>query len=150
MFSFDREYFKSCFEQLVNVPSPTGYYVKANPVLKEMANKLGYEMTFDNKNTAYITVDGQDNSNTVLVGAQMDTLGLIVRRIDSDGKIRVRQLGGVNFHSFEGETVKGEKFMEFYPNEESVKAIVINLFYKERFYVLRSKSFRQFKTAQSW
>ena len=100
-----KDYFCSCFKELVNVPSPTGYYVKANPVIKEMAEKLGYEVTFDNKNTAYITVDGIDNSKTVLVGAHMDTLGLIVRRIDSDGKIRVRQLGGVNFHSIEGETV---------------------------------------------
>ena len=104
-YTLDKKYFCDTFKRLVEVPSPTGYYVKGNPELVKIAEEIGYDVTFDNRNTAYITVDGEDNSKTVLVGAHMDTLGLIVRRIDSDGKIRVRQLGGVNFHSLEGETV---------------------------------------------
>ena len=104
-YTFDKKYFCDTFKRLVEVPSPTGYYVKANPALVKMAEEIGYSVTFDNKNTAYITLDGQDNSKTVLVGAHMDTLGMIVRKIDSDGKIRVRQLGGVSYQSYEGETV---------------------------------------------
>ncbi|MBR5872820.1 MAG: M20/M25/M40 family metallo-hydrolase, partial [Oscillospiraceae bacterium] len=34
-----------------------------------------------------------------------DTLGMVIRTIDPNGMIRVRQLGGVNFSSYEGETV---------------------------------------------
>lgn len=104
-YTFDKKYFCDTFKRLVEVPSPTGYYVKANPVLVKMAEEIGYSVTFDNKSTAYITLDGQDNSKTVLVGAHMDTLGMVVRRIDADGKIRVRQLGGVSYQSYEGETV---------------------------------------------
>ena len=104
-YTFDKKYFCDTFKRLVEVPSPTGYYVKANPVLVKIAEEIGYSVTFDNRNTAYITLDGEDNSKTVLVGAHMDTLGMIVRRIDADGKIRVRQLGGVSYQSFEGETV---------------------------------------------
>ena len=38
----------------------------------------------------------------------------------------------VDIYSFEGETVSGEKFMEFYPYEDSVKDIAVKLFYKEK------------------
>lgn len=103
--NFDPMYTVSCFEKIVNVPSPVGYFRDMNPVIEEMAASLGYEVSYDMKSTAYITLEGCDNSKTVMVGAHLDTIGLIVRRIDSDGMIRVRQLGGINFSSIEGETV---------------------------------------------
>ena len=104
-FNFDIEFFKGCFKKVIDVPSPVGYYVKLNPVLEKMAEELGERVTYDNKSTAYITLDGEDNSKTVLVGAHADTLGLMVRTIDANGMIRVRQLGGVNYANLEGETV---------------------------------------------
>ncbi|MBR5858613.1 MAG: M42 family metallopeptidase [Clostridia bacterium] len=104
-FKFDLEYFKSCFADIVSVPSPVGYYVKMNPVLERYASTFGYTVTYDNKSTAYITIDGEDNDKTVMVGAHADTLGMVVRCVDADGKIRVRQLGGVNYANLEGETV---------------------------------------------
>ncbi len=104
-YNFDISFTLDCFKEIVSVPSPVGYYVQMNPVIADIAQRFGYSVTFDNRSTAYITVDGEDNSKTVMVGAHLDTLGMVVRRVDSDGMIRVRQLGGVNFHSLEGETV---------------------------------------------
>ncbi len=104
-YNYDPMYTVSCFEKIVNVPSPVGYFRDMNPIIEEIASTLGCDVTYDNKYTAYITLDGQDNSKTVMVGAHLDTIGLIVRRIDKDGMIRVRQLGGINFSSIEGETV---------------------------------------------
>lgn len=104
-YKFDSEYIISCFKELVEVPSPVGYYVQMNPVIERIAAEFGQKVTYDNKNTAYITLEGQDNSKTIMVGAHLDTIGLIVRRIDANGMIRVRQLGGVNYNSLEGETV---------------------------------------------
>lgn len=104
-YAFDKELIISCFKELVEIPSPVGYYVQMNPKIGEIAARYGKTVTYDNKSTAYITLDGEDNSKTVLVGAHLDTLGLVVRRIDANGMIRVRQLGGVNYHSLEGETV---------------------------------------------
>lgn len=104
-YTFDERFTVSCFRELVNVPSPVGYYVQMNPVIERYAAAFGFPVTYDNKSTAYITLDGHDNSKTVMIGAHLDTLGLIVRHIDADGMIRVLQLGGVNFHSLEGETV---------------------------------------------
>ena len=104
-YNFDLDFFKSCFERIINVPSPVGYYVKLNLVLEVLAKEFGESVTYDNKSTAYITLDGEDNSKTVLIGAHADTLGLMVRTIDNNGMIRVRQLGGVNYANLEGETV---------------------------------------------
>ena len=104
-YNFDPMFTIECFKNIVNVPSPVGYYEQMNPVIERYAKMFGYDVTYDNKSTAYITIDGEDNSKTVMIGAHLDTIGLIVRRIDPDGMIRVRNLGGINFSNIEGETV---------------------------------------------
>ena len=101
----DTQYILDTFRTLVNTPSPVGYYREINPVVAQIAKELGYEVTCDNRNTVYITVDGQDNSKTVMIGGHLDTLGFVVRRIDDDGMIRIRNLGGVSHTSMESETV---------------------------------------------
>lgn len=104
-YNVDKEYLINCFKTIVNTPSPVGYYVKLNPVLEKLAKELGLSVTYDNRSTAYITLDGEDNSKTVLIGAHVDTLGLVVKCIESNGMLSVRKMGGVNFASIEGETV---------------------------------------------
>lgn len=101
----DREYIKNCFRDFVNTPSPVSYYDEILPVLERYAGEFDCPVTYDRKRTGYITLDGEDNSKTVMVGAHLDTLGAIVRKIEADGTIRVRPLGGVCFQSIEGETM---------------------------------------------
>ncbi len=71
-----------------------------------MAAELDLTVTYDNKSTAYITIDGEDNSRGVLVGAHADTIGLVVRGVDPCGWLRVRRLGGICMPAIEGETVR--------------------------------------------
>ncbi len=104
-FTVDTEYLLERLEELVNTPSPVGYYVEMNPLLERYAAELGLSVEFDHRSTAYITLEGEDNSKTILVGAHADTLGLMVRKIDKDGAIRVRNLGGINYCNLEGESV---------------------------------------------
>lgn len=101
----DKEYLVKCLETLINTPSPVSYYEEILPVVEKLAGEFGYEVTYDRKHTAYITLGGEDNSKTVMIGGHLDTLGMIVRRIDEDGMIRIRQLGGLSYTSLEGETV---------------------------------------------
>jgi len=104
-YNIDKEYLLGCLRDIIAVPSPVGYYVKINPLLEEYAAKLGHTVTYDNRKTAYITLDGEDNSKTVVIGAHADTLGMMVHKIDGNGMIRIRAIGGINFSSIEGETV---------------------------------------------
>lgn len=104
-FEINEQYLLKCFERIVNTPSPVGYYAKLNPVLEQLADDLGFHVTYDRRGTPYITLEGHDNSKTVMIGAHADTVGMVVRKVDANGMLRVRQLGGVSFSSMEGETV---------------------------------------------
>ena len=98
-------YLLQTMQKLLETPSPTGYYVKIKPVLEELAGALGYTVTYDNRDTAYITVEGEDPSKTVCVSSHADTLGFMVRAINGDGTLRIRALGGINYANVEGENV---------------------------------------------
>ncbi len=104
-YNHDEQFNLDCLRELINTPSPVGYDILMNPVLERYAAMFGLAVTYDNKGTAYITVEGHDNSKTVMVSTHLDTLGLVVRRIEPDGTLRVRNMGALNFHSAEGETV---------------------------------------------
>lgn len=103
-YNIDKEYFGNFFSHIVKIPSPTGYYRKLNPALEQYAAELGLAMTYDNKSTAYIRIPGEDPEKTVQIIAHADTIGFMVRSIDGDGTLRVRNVGGVNYQSAEGET----------------------------------------------
>ena len=98
-------YLTDVMRRLIEVPSPTGYYAEMKPLIEELAAELGYAVTYDNRDTAYITLEGRDPSKTVCVSTHADTLGLMVRGINADGTLRVRALGGINYANIEGENV---------------------------------------------
>lgn len=102
----DQAYLISMLKQFLNTPSPVGFYVKMKPVLEQAAAELGYRVSYDNRDTAYITVLGEDPSKTVCVSAHADTLGMMVRGINADGTLRFRGLGGMIYVSTEGENVR--------------------------------------------
>lgn len=103
--TIDTSYLLQTMQKLIETPSPTGYYVKIKPVLEKLAKALGYSVTYDNRDTAYITVPGEDTSKTVCVSSHVDTLGFMVRGINGDGTLRIRALGGINYSNVEGENV---------------------------------------------
>lgn len=104
-FQPDMTYFLECFQRVVDTPSPVGFYKLLNPILEQEAEKLGVCITYDRRGTPYLTLEGRDNSKTVMIGAHSDTVGFVIRRIDANGMIRVRNVGGINYASCEGETV---------------------------------------------
>lgn len=103
--NIDTVFIMNTLKKLIQVPSPMGYYEKMKPVLEACAAELGYAVSYDNRDTAYIRVAGKDPSKTVCIGAHADTLGLMVRGINADGTLRLRPLGGLNFSNVEGEYV---------------------------------------------
>lgn len=104
-FTVDESYLLDTFQTIVNTPSPVGYSLRMNPVLEKIAAALGLEVTYDNRSAAYIRLEGEDASKTVLVTSHCDTLGLMVRDIAPDGTLLFRSLGGGSHHSIEGESV---------------------------------------------
>lgn len=101
----DEERLLSVMKELIETPSVVGYYPQIHQVLEEMAAEMGFDVEYDRRHTAYIKVPGLNHDKTVCVGAHLDTIGMVVRAIEDNGWLAVRNLGGVNFHSLEGENV---------------------------------------------
>ena len=90
--NIDKKELVELCEEFINVPSPVSYYEEVGALLEKKAAEFGYEVTYDRKRTAYITLEGEDNSKTVCMGAHLDTIGLVVRHIDDNGHLIVRQV----------------------------------------------------------
>lgn len=88
---------------LLETPSPVGYYPLIDRTLEEMLLPYGYEVLYDHRHTAYVKVKGENSSYTKMFGAHFDEIGLIVKSIEENGWLAVRNLGGINFSSLEGE-----------------------------------------------
>ena len=101
----DTSFLIDTMRRLIQTPSPVGYYAETKPLLEEYAKNLGYPIAYDNRDTAYISVIGEDKSKTVCVSAHADTLGFMVRGVNADGTLRLRAVGGINFANVEGENV---------------------------------------------
>ena len=105
MLEMNRKFLVETMKELIEVPSTVSYYDEIHPYLETKAKALGYDVFYDHKRTAYVKLEGKDTSKTVCIGAHVDTIGLIVRSINPDGTLRVRELGGLNYQSVEGESV---------------------------------------------
>lgn len=93
----------STIENLVTIPSPTGYTDKIISFIKNELEILGYNTVVTNKGALYVTVKGEDTSKERFVTAHVDTLGGMVKYIKSDGRLAIDLVGGFSYNSIEGE-----------------------------------------------
>lgn len=90
-------------EQLVNIHSPSGYTDAAVDYLREELGRLGYGLEQTEKGGVYVSVKGNGSKDTLGVAAHVDTLGAMVRSINSDGTIRFTSVGSYLMASVNGE-----------------------------------------------
>ena len=114
----DEKYIMAVMEALIETPSPVGYYEECTPLLLKYLKDMHLTPYTDERHTVYALIEGEDTSRTVLVGAHMDTLGLQVHQILPDGTMTVRNLGGNNLSSLDGEkmflkTLDGQTYTGF-------------------------------------
>lgn len=95
------DYIIRTLEKLVNIPSPSGYTKEVMEFVKAEAEGFGYTSQFSHKGGLIISAEGK-NSETVGLSAHVDTLGAMVRSVDSEGTLRFTLVGGYTMHSVEG------------------------------------------------
>jgi len=100
---FNKEETVSFLVELLSINSPTGYTKKAIDFLKDSIEEIGYETERTPKGNLVIQVDGQDSSQTRGLSAHVDTLGLMVRSVNSDGTLALTTLGGPLTPTLDGE-----------------------------------------------
>jgi putative aminopeptidase FrvX len=93
---------------LLNTPSPTGYHVEAAAYIENAFRALEIEpltIARSSKGALIITWPGVHDDAPRGLTAHMDTLGLMVKDIKSNGRLRLSMLGSYMWNAVEGEGV---------------------------------------------
>ncbi|HKM42416.1 MAG TPA: M42 family metallopeptidase [Limnochordia bacterium] len=92
--------------ELVSIPSPSGYTDRIIDHIADSLDRIGVENTKNRKGAVIATVPGKNASVHRLVTAHVDTLGAMVKEIKSDGRLRLTKIGGSRWAHVEGEYCK--------------------------------------------
>ena len=98
-----KDYLFDTAKTIFGIDSPTGYYHAVIKKVEEIATGLGYQFEQIEKGCGIITIEGEDNSRTVMMAAHVDTLGLMVRSITPKGELKVTKIGGPILPTLDGE-----------------------------------------------
>ena len=102
-------------EEILNIPSPTGYTKNILNYLKKVLNNMNIDYKISNKGLLLVTIEGKDLNKSITFSSHIDTLGAVVANIKSNGHLSINQIGGYIMNSVEGENVtihtrSGEKY----------------------------------------
>lgn len=100
--TIDRKYILQLADEILQIPSPSGYPEKIVPRIIEEANKYGLESVQTKKGNLLITFPGKE-SYTVGLSVHVDTLGAMVRSIGAKGEIKFTTIGGPIWPTLDGE-----------------------------------------------
>lgn len=90
-------------EELLHAPSPTGFTEPAAAVVEKHLKEAGLIVSRTPKGS--IVADLGEGEEGLILAAHIDTLGLMVRTIYSDGTLGMTRLGGYPYLYVEGENV---------------------------------------------
>ena len=100
------EYALAKVEEIINIPSPSGYTCQAADYLLKELSSLGYAPTKTAKGGVVVDLGGASASEGLLLGCHIDTLGGIVAEVKDNGGLRLSPLGVLSANNTEGENVK--------------------------------------------
>ena len=104
--SFDYSYFYELAKDILTTPSPSGYTHIVIDKIKNYADELGLKSFKTNKGNLIVEFEGEDSNKTLALSAHVDTLGLMVRSINSDGTLAITSIGGNQMMTLQGEYCK--------------------------------------------
>ena len=90
-----RDRLKTWLTELMMIPGLSGYEGRVRRYLKTELGGFGLSTSTDRMGNLIATIAGAEGAPSVMLFTHMDQLGLIVRRIEKNGYIRVERLGGV-------------------------------------------------------
>ncbi len=98
----NRDYILSLANEILQIPSPSGYPVEIIPRIIEEATKYALHTEQTKKGNLIITYPGTSDY-TVGLSVHVDTLGAMIRSIGSNGDIRFTTIGGPIWPTLDGE-----------------------------------------------
>lgn len=100
---FNRDETLIYLKELLRINSPTGYTSEVITYLDQMISDLEFKTEQTPKGNLIVSVEGKDTSVTRALSGHVDTLGLMVRSINSDGTLNLTTLGGPLTPTLDGE-----------------------------------------------
>ncbi|QQK07897.1 M42 family metallopeptidase [Miniphocaeibacter halophilus] len=101
----NNDYLTDFLKNLLQTPSPTGDTEKAIKLVEEEFNKIGLKNYKTIKGALIGTIPGK-KKEAITFSGHVDTLGLMVKEIKSNGRLKVTKLGGYSLSTIEGNYVK--------------------------------------------
>ncbi|RLC99513.1 MAG: peptidase M42 [Chloroflexota bacterium] len=100
----DQEYLLALLEELLSIPSPTGYTEEGISYLEGRLAEFP-DLNFQRTTKGALVANWTGDLRTSLRGltAHVDTLGAMVKEIKANGRLKLSQLGGYNWNTIEGE-----------------------------------------------
>lgn len=92
-------------EEILNIPSPTGYTKNILNYLKKVLNNMNIDYKTSNKGSLLVTIEGKDLNKSITFSSHIDTLGAVVANVKSNARLSINQIGGYIMNSVEGENV---------------------------------------------
>lgn len=100
------DYIMEKTQQLLAIPSPTGFTHLAADFVKRELEELGYQPKLIVKGAVLCCLGGEDAKDAVLLAAHMDTLGAMVAQIKENGRLKLTNVGGLNPNNTEAENCR--------------------------------------------
>ncbi len=95
---------KELLEELIRVPGVSGFEDDIRENIAKKVKAMGLKPTEDNIGDLMVTVG--DKGPHVLFIAHMDELGLVVSKLEPDGSLRIRKVGGIDDRTLVGRIVE--------------------------------------------
>lgn len=99
----NKQYVLDLLQELLAVPSPSGFCMDILKKIEEKAAELGFAAERTPKMACIITVPGKTKEPALALSAHVDTLGAMVRSVKPNGMLRLTPIGGYSMHTIEGE-----------------------------------------------
>ncbi len=114
----DRSRLLADLERLTNAHAPSGTEAEVEHLLLEMFGDLGDNIWQDDADSIVVHFKGRSPEGAVAVVAHKDEICMIVKRIDADGRLRVRPVGGLHPWAI------GETPVEILVGEQSLPGVL--------------------------
>lgn len=100
------KYTLELLEAIISIPSPTGFCKDVMQYIEKKADESECSISRNKKGNRIIEIEGIDNSYCTGIPVHVDTLGAMVRSINSDGTLKITSIGGNMFTTLDGEYCK--------------------------------------------
>lgn len=113
--NYDEDKIKYYLKNILSISSPSGYTEKVMDYIKDELCILNVPYYITNKGAVIATLKGKSNDYQRTLSAHVDTLGAMVKKINTSGSLSIDPIGGYMMNSIESEnctieTIDGKSF----------------------------------------